>query len=76
MSRPQNVIYINSVSHKREMGRYFPISNFMTLNSAIVELLYACRSMGRRDGRSDFNRLSAGIRARLEKEKITVLMVH
>lgn len=47
----------------------------MKLNSAIMKLLYAYRSMGRTDGRSYFNRLSAGIRARLEKEKkITVLM--
>jgi len=40
----------------------------MTLNSAIMELLCACRSMGRTDGRSDFNRLSAWIPVRLEKE--------
>jgi len=33
-------------------------------------------SMGRTDGRIDFNRLSAGIRACLEKEKITLLMGH
>jgi len=74
MHGPLKFKFINSVSDKREMGRHFPISNFMKLNSAIMESLYAYRIMGRTDGRSDFNRLPAGIRARLGKEKITVLM--
>jgi hypothetical protein len=56
------------------MRRYFPISNVMKLNLAIMELICAYRSMGRTDGRSDCNRLSAGIRARLGKKKITFLV--